>query len=317
MATCDSPARVRASRKRGPLAPGVLFGCPLSLARGGDAVCGYEVAAPPVPAHLRPFFSSWVGYREWSAVPLLRLEYPSGRAVLILEVGTPVGVREAASDGELRRYRSGFLAGLDDAASLTAFTGEQAGIQLDLTPRGALALAGRPLHEVARQVVPISDLGASGRSGIDALLVEQLAEARSWGERFSLVAGALERRCAEAALSSPVTAWAVERIDAAGGVVRIEALADELGYSRKHLHQRFLREVGLSPKRYAEVRRFDRVVGRLRAGGVASLARLAAELGFADQAHLAREVRRFSSLSASALAVALEDPLGQALAQLR
>lgn len=301
-------------RARPALVPGVFLGKPVELVRGGDERCGYEVATPPVPTHLRPFFSSWVGYREWSRAPLLRLEYPSGRAVLILEVGAPVGVREAASDGELQRFRSGFFAGIDDAASLTAFTGEQAGVQLDLTPRGALAFAGRPLHEVARQVVPVADLGLDG---VSALLVEQLAEAPSWGERFALVARALERRCGAAPAPSETVTWSVARIDAAGGDVRIEALAAELGYSRKHLHERFLREVGLSPKRYAEVRRFDRVVKRLRAGDRGNLAGLAAELGYSDQAHLSREVRRFSSLSASALAVALEDPMGQALAQLR
>lgn len=294
--------------------PGVFLGKPVELMRGGDEQCGYEVATPPVPTHLRPFFSSLVGYREWSKEPLVRLEYPSGRAVLILEVGAQVGVREAASDGELHRFRSGFFAGIDDAASLTAFSGEQAGVQLDLTPRGALAFAGRPLQEVARQVVPVADLGLDG---VSSLLVEQLAEAPSWGERFELVARALERRCGEAAAPSETVSWALARVDAAGGAVRIDELADELGYSRKHLHERFLREVGLSPKRYAEVRRFDRVVKRLRAGDHGNLARLAAELGYADQSHLSREVKRFSSLCASALAVALRDPLGQALAQLR
>ncbi len=302
------------SRAGAAFVPGVFLGRPVELVRGGDASGGYEVAMPPVPPQLRPFCSSWMGYREWSDAPLLRLEYPSGRAVLILELGAPVGVRAATGEGEWQRFRSGFFVGLDDAASLTAFTGEQAGVQLDLTPRGALAFAGRPLHEVARQVLPVGELGFDG---VGASLVEQLAGARSWGERFGLVAGALERRCGEAAAPSETVTWAVARIDAAGGDVRIEALAEELGYSRKHLHQRFLREVGLSPKRYAEVRRFDRVVQRLRAGDHGTLARLAAELGYSDQAHLAREVRRFSSLSASSLAVALRDPLGQALAQLR
>ena len=45
-----------------------------------------------------------------------------------------------------------------------------------------------------------------------------------------------------------VATWALDRIDSTGRVA-IQQLATELGFSRKHLHDRFAREVGLSPKR--------------------------------------------------------------------
>lgn len=277
----------------------------VEVTRAGGAAAGYEVATAPLPPRLAPFVSSWVGYREWSPAPVARLEYPSGRAVLILEIGEPIVI--GAPGGEARRCRRGFFAGIDDAPTWTCFRGEQAGLQLNLTPRGAHAFAARPMHELARQVVDVTELA------LPASLAAQLAEAPSWPARFAILTGALERRLLAAAPPSELVRWAIDRIDARGGAVRIEALAAELGYSRKHLHERFLREVGLAPKRYAEVRRFDRVRSHLRAGPVASLARLAAELGYADQAHLARDVRRFSSQSASALARTLQDPIGLAI----
>jgi AraC-like DNA-binding protein len=283
----------------------------VEVARAGCEASGYEVATAPLPPPLAPFVASWLGYREWSAAPVVRLEYPTGRAVLIFEIGAPIAI--GATDGATRHHRAGFFAGLDDAPTFTRFAGEQAGVQVTLTPRGAHALAARPMHELSGQVVDVAELS------LPTSLCARLAEAPGWPARFAIVAAALERRLLAAPSPSPLIGWALERIDARGGALRIAALAAELGYSRKHLHERFLREVGLPPKRYAEVRRFDRVLARLRAapaGAPASLARLAAELGYADQAHLARDVRRFSSQSARALAQTLQDPLGLAIEQL-
>lgn len=256
----------------------------------------------PIPVHLRAFIESWTGYREWSPVPVRRLEYPTGRAVVIIEFGAPIAV-------DARRHRVGFFAGIDDGATMTEFAAAHAGVQLNLTIHGALAFGARPMHELARQVVSLDELDLASS------LPEQLAEARTWNERFEQVTRALEKRLLDGRQLSRVTAWALDRIDSSGGRVAIHQLATELGFSRKHLHERFAREVGLSPKRYAEVQRFSRVLTRLRAGAP-SLAHLALDLGYADQSHLARDVRRFSSVTARALSASLNDPIARAVHEL-
>lgn len=271
-------------------------------------MAGHEVACAPVPARLAPFVSSWIGYREWSLAPVERLEHPTGRAVLIFELGTPLEVGRSAQ--ETTRFRAGFFAGIDDAPSFTAFQGTQAGIQVNLTPRGAHALTGFDTPDLTRQVVDI------GALRLWPGLCDQLADATDWSERFALVLHVLAPRFERAKEQSSVVRWALHRIDASLGAVRIEHLSHELGFSRKHLHDRFIREVGLPPKRYAALRRFDHVVQRLRAGSVESFASLAAEAGYADQSHLAREVRRFSGRSTTELALSLHAPLGQAIEDL-
>jgi AraC-like DNA-binding protein len=262
-----------------------------------------------VPAHLTPFVSSWTGYREWSPLPLYRLELPTGRAVLVFELGAPIAVVDSV--GEPRRYQGGFFAGIDDAASMTQFEGSQAGVQVNLTVRGAHAFVAAPMHEVARRVVAVGDLEV-GRS-----LSERLAEARGWPERFALLTRFLARRFAASPRVSSVVTWALARIDESPGAVRIDELCRQLGYSRKHLHARFRQEVGLSPKRYADVRRFDHLMLRLRTGGRLRLADLAAASGYADQSHMAREVRRFSGVTALSLHASLQDPLALAVRTLQ
>jgi AraC-like DNA-binding protein len=73
---------------------------------------------------------------------------------------------------------------------------------------------------------------------------------------------------------------------------RIAWLADEIGWSRSHLVDRFRREVGLSPKRFARVARFRSAFDRIATA--TSLATVAAECGYADQSHLTHEFREMA-----------------------
>ena len=269
-----------------------------SVLRAGDETEGFEVTSPPVPVHLKRFVNSWTGYREWSGATVRRVELPTGRAVLIFEFGPPLGVGRV---GAPLVHHGGFFAGIDDAPSVTEFQREQAGVQVNLTVAGALAFAGAPL---AREVVALHDLGTHHTLG------EQLSIS-TWPERFELVTRTLEARFADACAPSRLVTWAVERIDAAHGALRIDDLSDELGFSRKHLHAKFIDELGLSPKRYADVRRFSRVMERLRTKSFRDLASLALELGYSDQSHLAREVKRLSGNSPTTLT--LDDPLSLAV----
>ena len=86
------------------------------------------------------------------------------------------------------------------------------------------------------------------------------------------------------------------------GRVRVDGLADEVGWSRKRLWSRFRSQLGITPKRAARLVRFDHAAHLLAAGHAA--AGVAAESGYVDQSHLHREVRAFAGLTPSAVAAA-------------
>jgi AraC-like DNA-binding protein len=71
----------------------------------------------------------------------------------------------------------------------------------------------------------------------------------------------------------------------------VAALADDLGYSQRHLYRSVVAAVGYGPKRLARILRLQRALGAGRNARDAdvSLARLAHESGFADQAHFSNE----------------------------
>jgi AraC-like DNA-binding protein len=84
--------------------------------------------------------------------------------------------------------------------------------------------------------------------------------------------------------------------------MRVEHLAAEAGWSRKRLWSRFRSQIGLTPKRAAQLVRFDHAAHRLAAGHSAAL--VAAESGYADQSHLDRDVMAFAGVTPTAVASA-------------
>jgi methylphosphotriester-DNA--protein-cysteine methyltransferase len=84
--------------------------------------------------------------------------------------------------------------------------------------------------------------------------------------------------------------------------VRVEQLAAETGWSRQRLWSRFRSQIGLTPKRAAQLIRFDHAAHRLAAGHSAAL--VAADSGYADQSHPHRDAATFTGVTPRAVAAA-------------
>jgi AraC-like DNA-binding protein len=245
-----------------------------------EAPAFWEIVAGTPDARLRGSVLSYTGYVERATAPVRRLEVPFAGIPLIVSLGPSILV-----DGA--RHRS-FVAGLGDRASVTEYAGEQRGLQVNLTPLGARRLLGVPMQELARRVVALEDL----LGGDD--LAERVHDAPGWPERFALVDAVLLRRLRDAApVAAPVVhAW--RRLEATAGAVEIGALAAEVGWSRRHLAERFRHEAGLPPKVVARILRFERVTRTLRRNAGGGLADVAYACGYADQAHLNRDFRELA-----------------------
>ena len=77
-------------------------------------------------------------------------------------------------------------------------------------------------------------------------------------------------------------------------------LAHEAGLSRRRFAQLFREQIGLTPKLYCRVQRFQNTLKQIASGASIDWAQLALAAGYCDQAHLAHEFRDFSGLSPSA-----------------
>jgi AraC-like DNA-binding protein len=170
-------------------------------------------------------------------------------------------------------------------------------LQVRLSPLIAHAVL-RACTELGGTVLALEDLW-----GRDAVRIqEQLRVAESWDDRFTIAEAELGRRYEAGPAVTPEVAFAWEQMMANHGWDRVEQLAADVGWSRKRLWSRFRSQIGLTPKRAAQLIRFDHAARRLAAGH--STAQVAAEGGYADQSHLHRDVMTFTGETPKAVAAA-------------
>ncbi|MFC9692618.1 helix-turn-helix domain-containing protein [Kribbella sp. NPDC056951] len=253
---------------------------------------GFTHVHREVHSALRPFVGDLSGYAYDGDPPDLHRGLPSQYLTLVITMDEPLGITWPGEP--TGKYDAG-VGGLHSRAVHVGGSPSRAGVQVALTPAGSRALFGLPPGELAWRVVELDEfLGPSAHR-----LVEQMREGVSWASRFDLLENALLRRWAAppALAVRAEVGWAWRRLRETGGTVGVQELAAEVGWSRRHLTERFTTEFGLAPKVAGRVLRFEQAVARLRQQPTARLADLAAEVGYADQAHLTREWQAIAGCS--------------------
>jgi AraC-like DNA-binding protein len=86
------------------------------------------------------------------------------------------------------------------------------------------------------------------------------------------------------------------------GRVTVESLARASGVSRQHLARVFRERIGVGPKLYSRLARFQSVLSYSGVRASIDWALAALDMGFADQSHMIAECRRFSGLTPQSIA---------------
>ncbi len=223
---------------------------------------------------VRPLVARYVGYAQDDVTLAVHRGLPSRHVTLVISLAGPVRMAGHSLQA--------LVGGLHTRAVLIRQDSVQEGLQLELDPLGVRTLFGVTAAELSGEVADLADFGLGW-------LPDRLREL-PWRERFALLDDVLATRAVEPVVPPPELGQAWRRLRGAGGQVRVAELAEEVGWSRRHLGERFRTELGLTPKQAARVLRFERAGSLLRQGR-ADLAALAAECGFYDQAHLTNEWR--------------------------
>ncbi|HEY1634233.1 MAG TPA: helix-turn-helix domain-containing protein [Acidimicrobiales bacterium] len=247
-----------------------------------------SVEGTPAPP-LRSIIGGYLGYRIEDA-PTIHRGLPSRYVTFIISLADQVDTVRMPDPRQPPAKFQAFVAGLHATPALIRQAGIESGISISLTPLGSRALLGMPAGELASTVVDLEEVFGSTGSG----LADQLASAPGWHERFALLDGQLIDRLRDVAGPPPEVGYAWQRLVASHGAVAVAALADEVGYSRRHLNDLFARELGLAPKAAARVLRFERSRRLIEAAKGQGLAGVAAAAGYYDQAHMTRDWREIA-----------------------
>lgn len=227
---------------------------------------------------------------------------PDGHVEVMVHVGAPFA--EVRADGR-PHVQSRVLYGaqvMEAVRLVTSPSGLVVGARLH--PWAGASLTGVPQHELTGG---IHDFAAIDRCAATRLTRHldgrhDLHEALAAFE--GLLAAVFAQRIAKASDTLPATIIAATmEAKRTGGLVRVETMAGAVGLSTRQLERQFAEHVGLSPKRFLRVLRFQQVMSSLRHEGPSGWTDLAARLGFYDQAHFINDFRSFTGESPGAWAI--------------
>ncbi|WP_394830152.1 helix-turn-helix transcriptional regulator [Pendulispora rubella] len=214
------------------------------------------------------------------ARPVDRL--PDGRTTLVFRV------LEEGRKGDV------CVAGPRTRALFKNATGIARAVILQFKPGWSASLLGVPANALTDRIVPLDDIW--GPSGGD--LCFELLAARSLREVLDRISDAVALRTRQTfePASARLARRAVRLLE--GDEVRVESVADRLGVTARHLRRAFTESIGIGPKDFARTVRLQRAVQM--ASNSKDWARIAADSGYYDQAHLIADFRELVGLTPGA-----------------
>lgn len=251
----------------------------------------------PAP-RLRPFVKMlWVSEPSPGAPAggaVLEHVLPTGGMHLVFRLsGTPVRLLQGPGD-QAQTLGQAVVGGARSSFYVKDVSAPAGSVGAQLYPGTAQLLFGATSDELAERHTPLQDLWGPHA----ALALEQLLGAPNPAARLGVLEALLAARLPAVRALHPAVAQALRQI---GHAPRVEDLVRNSGYSHRQFVALFRRAVGLAPKVYARVLRFQSVLHQAHALALTQepvhWAGLAQDAGFSDQAHFNREFRAMAGVT--------------------
>lgn len=252
-----------------------------------------RLPSPPLADHVAHYW-----YYEGLDVPYERERvFPDGSSHLMINLGEePRQVFDLEQPDRVTDYRHAWVSGVHtrylviDARRGSSLLGAQ------FRPGGLTPFMPVPPGELRDRVIELDQLlGSIAHDARDALI-----EAPTPREKFRVFERFLLRRARGRFARSRAVAHALERFHRTPHLATVDSVARELGLSHKQFIARFRAEVGITPKRFCRIRRFQRVITSLERQEAVDWPDLACACGYFDQAHFIGEFREFAGLNPTA-----------------
>jgi AraC-like DNA-binding protein len=218
---------------------------------------------------------------------------PTGTLELVINLRqNELGFCDAERPEDCSRLSGAVVSG----ASGRGFTPDAAEafiIGVHFKPGGAFPFLGLPAGDLADTHVDLETLWgpSAGR------LRERLCEARTSAERFQLLQEALLSRLCHGVEQHYAVSAALEMFGKNQAGPRVREAAKYLGLSQRRFIQVFKAEVGITPKLFSRIQRFQQTRTFIQHNPSINWADLAVDFGYFDQSHLIRDFLEFSGLS--------------------
>lgn len=217
---------------------------------------------------------------------------PDGRAAIILNFANPF---QSQKNGTWHLQPESFLVGQITGPLLLRPSGAAGMLGIQFRPHGVTRLFQLPIFELTDSAIALEDL--PGRLFPQ---LEKLRDLRSLEQAAAALDSTLHAIAAQVHSGDDPISYAVNAIEHTRGLISIERMAERVGWSTRHLQRRFKSAVGISPKLFSRMQRFQRVFSAMENAAL-DWVDAAVYCGYYDQAHLIRDFRDFTGTTPTAL----------------
>jgi AraC-like DNA-binding protein len=248
-----------------------------------------RVPSPPLDR-----FIASIWYCESAPRPLsLERILPTGAAQLIVNLREDRTRLYHPETGAIAESSGTILAGVSTRFTIIDTDDQEHVAGVSFRPGGISVFFSTPAYELCDADVPVESLWSRARA---TRLREQLLAAPTPAARIDI----LERTMLAAWQShavDPAIAFALENFAGLPDTAHIPAIAERIGLSPKRLVERFKAAVGITPKRYCRILRFQRALASAEGGRRVDWTRIALDCGYFDQAHFIHDFRSFAGIT--------------------
>jgi AraC-like DNA-binding protein len=254
----------------------------------------YRVPGPPLDAVVA---SIWVFRDGHLRAHALERILPTGAAQLIINLKEDqTRVYDPDCPHRSTSTAGTIMAGVQSRYQLIDTSEQEHVAGVAFRPAGTSAFLGAPASETLDADTPLELLW--GRRRV-ADLREQLLERSDPEAQLDVLQSTL-REMLQPSGMHPAVSFALTTFHRRPVTTSVGAVTDAIGMSAKRFIERFKAQVGVSPKRYCRIQRFQQAVARAHRGDSVDWPQVALDCGYYDQAHFIHEFRSFSGVTPTA-----------------
>jgi AraC-like DNA-binding protein len=255
-------------------------------------VCRVHIPRPPLSDFVELFWH----YEGPGSPHAWERCFPTGMVKIFINLGDD-GARayDPRNASRPQSFRGPLVSGTHSGPFLIDTAGQELSMGAHFKPGGSLPFLG-PAGELRDALVPLEALWGPGA----ARLRERLLDVVTPESRFGVFERVLLARLTGLSGGHPAVALALERFRNDHQLPKVSEVARWCGLSQRRLIRVFDEEIGLTPKLFSRVQRFQRALRLVEDGREMEWGSVALECGYFDQAHLINDFRGFSGVTPTA-----------------
>lgn len=219
---------------------------------------------------------------------------PTGEPCIIFNLrDEPIRIYDWKNLDRSETYGQAVLSGARSEPFVIDMLQQERVFGIQFSPGGSFPFFRMPSSEVVNSDVSLDYVWSSGA----AAMRERLLGAKSIPAMFAAAENALRQQLARPLELHPAVHFAARRFSANPHTTSVASVLDAVGLSHRRFSQLFNDQIGLTPKGFCRVRRFQRVLQNIYAGRNVEWTRIALDCGYYDQAHFIHDFQSFSGFT--------------------